>query len=172
MQQYHAALRHRDSVLYFIGALAHWLVLRWEICGETPPDFRYRPSWYTTKVFPGKLSLAQKEIPADTQQSWLVSALEAVAVDSSKAVHAMRQSVARLADMWEVPRDQISIPIPLYLFLFSACSPLLMSWQIQKAGGWEHGAWVISYLARLPRHYIRVVTGFRLAKEIYFLRRS
>jgi hypothetical protein len=35
MQQYHAAC-HRDPVLCPIGALAHWLVLRWEICGETP----------------------------------------------------------------------------------------------------------------------------------------
>jgi len=108
MQHYHAALRHRDPVLCPVGALAHWLVLRWEICGETPPDFRRRPSWYTTKVLPGKLSLAQKEISDDTQRTWLVSALEAVAVDSSKAVHAMRQSVARLADMWEVPADQVS----------------------------------------------------------------
>jgi hypothetical protein len=51
-----AALRHRDPVLCPVGALARWLVLRWEICGETPPDFRRRSSWYTTKVLPGKLS--------------------------------------------------------------------------------------------------------------------
>jgi len=51
--------------------------------------------------------------------------------------------------MWEVPADQI-----------------------QRAGGWEHGAWATSYLARLPRHYIRVVAGFGSAKETYFLRRS
>jgi hypothetical protein len=109
MQHYHAALRHRDPVLCPVGALAHWLVLRWEICGETPPDFRRRSSWYTTKVLPGKLSLAWKEISDDTQRNWIVPALEAVAVDSSKAVHAMRQSVARLADMWEVPADQVAI---------------------------------------------------------------
>jgi hypothetical protein len=43
--------------------------------------------------------MAQKEISDDTQRNWLVPALEAVAVDSSKAVHAVRhQSVARLAD--------------------------------------------------------------------------
>jgi hypothetical protein len=104
-----AALRHRDPVLCPVGALAHWLVPRWEICGETPPDFRRRSSWYTTKVLPGKLSLAWKEISDDTQRNWIVPALEAVAVDSSKAVHAMRQSVARLADMWEVPADQVAI---------------------------------------------------------------
>jgi hypothetical protein len=108
MQHYHAALRHRDPVLCPVGALAHWLVLRWEIYGEAPPDFRHRPSWYTTKLLPGRLSLAQKEISDDTQRNWIVSALEAVAVNSSKAVHAMRQSVARLADMWEVPADQVS----------------------------------------------------------------
>jgi hypothetical protein len=76
-----------------------------EICGETPPDFRRRSSWYTTKMLPGKLSLPRKEISDDTQRNWIVSALEAVAVDSSKAVHVIRQSVARLADRWEVPAD-------------------------------------------------------------------
>jgi hypothetical protein len=109
MQHYHAALRHRDPVLCPVGALAHWLVLRWEICGETPPDFRRRESWYTTKVLPGKLSLAQKEISDDTQRNWILPALEAVAVDSSKVIHAMRQSMARLADMWEVPADQVGV---------------------------------------------------------------
>jgi hypothetical protein len=44
MQQYRAALRHRDSVLCPVGALAHWLILRWEICGEISPDFRRRSS--------------------------------------------------------------------------------------------------------------------------------
>jgi hypothetical protein len=114
MQHYHAALRHRDPVLCPVGALAHWLVLRWEICGETPPDFRRRSSWYNTKVLPGRLSQAQKEISDDTQRNWIVPALEAVAVDSSKAVHAMRQAVARLADMWEVPADQVRTFYPLF----------------------------------------------------------
>ena len=116
MQHYHAALRHRDPILCPVGALAHWLVLRWEICGETPPDFRRRESWYTTKVLPGKLSLAQKEISDDTQRNWILPALEAVAVDSSKVIHAMRQSMARLADMWEMPADQVSI---FFIFLLS-----------------------------------------------------
>jgi hypothetical protein len=56
-------------------------------------------------MLPGKLSLPRKEISDDTQRNWIVSALEAVAVDSSKAVHVIRQSVARLADRWEVPAD-------------------------------------------------------------------
>jgi len=44
MQYYHAALGHRDPTLCPVGALAHWLVLRWEICDEAPPDFRRRSS--------------------------------------------------------------------------------------------------------------------------------
>ena len=73
---------------------------------ETPPDFRRRESWYTTKVLPGRLSQAQKEISDDTQRNWIVQALEAVAVDSSKAVHAIAQSVARLADMGRYRRTR------------------------------------------------------------------
>src|SRR5271154_5008364 len=47
-----------------------------------------------------------------------------------------------------------------------------MSIQMQRADGWEHGEWATSYLARLPRHYMRVVAGFGSAKGTYFLRRS
>jgi hypothetical protein len=72
MQHYHAALRHRDPVLCPVDVLAHWLVLRWEICGETPPDSRRRSYWYTTKVLPGKLSEAWKEILDDTQRNWII----------------------------------------------------------------------------------------------------
>ena len=60
-----------------VNALAHWLVLRWEICGETPPDFRRRSSWYTTKMLPGKLSLSRKEISDDTQRNSLQTNPEA-----------------------------------------------------------------------------------------------
>jgi hypothetical protein len=136
MQHYHAALRHRDPVLCPVGALAQWLVLRWEICGETPPDFRRRPSWYTTKVLPGRLSQAQNEISDDTQRNWIVPASEAVAVNSSKAVHAMRQSVARLADMWEVPADQVNNYHP---YLYPPLSiPLVRGYQeyIQLSGAY------------------------------------
>jgi hypothetical protein len=75
----------------------------------TPPDFRRRESWYIIKVLPGKLSQAQKEISDDTQRNWILPAFEAVAVDSSKVIHAIRQSIARLTDIWEVPADQINI---------------------------------------------------------------
>jgi hypothetical protein len=37
IQYYHATLRYRDPVLYPVGVLAYWLVLRWEIYGETSP---------------------------------------------------------------------------------------------------------------------------------------
>jgi len=63
MQHYHVALRYRDPVLCPVGAVAHWLVLRREIYGETR-----------------KLSLARKEISDDTQRNWIVPALEAIAV--------------------------------------------------------------------------------------------
>jgi len=147
MQQYHAALRHRDPVLCPIGALAHWLVLRWEIYGEAPPDFRRRSSWYTTKMLPGKLSLAQKEISNNTQRSWIISALEAVAVDSSKAVHAMRQSVARLADMWEIPADQVSTLTLFYLLLPFVYDPSLM---FTDSEGRRLGTWSVGNVLPSP----------------------
>jgi hypothetical protein len=65
------------------------------------------------------------------------------------------------------------LPTPFISFSYPPRTiSLLTSLQIQRAGGWEHGAWATSYLARLPRHYMRVVTGFGVAKGTYFLRRS
>ena len=107
-QHYHGALRSRDVVLCPLGALAHWLVLRWDLLLEKRPDFRDRSSWYYTKVISGSLARSKEEISDKTQARWIKQALDAVGVDSSKTVHTMRQSSSRLADMWKVPADQVS----------------------------------------------------------------
>lgn len=41
-----------------------------------------------------------------------------------------------------------------------------------RAGGWERGVWATSYLARLPRLYMRVAAGFGSAAGSYYLKRG
>lgn len=106
---YHSALRSKDPLLCPVGALALWLVLRWDIiAAEKPPDFADRASWYRAKLLPPRFSQPANPLSDVTQRHWLKLALESVGVNTSKAVHTMRQSSARLADMWEVPADQVS----------------------------------------------------------------
>ena len=107
-QHYHDALRSRDVVLCPLDALAHWLVLRWDLLLEKRPNFRDRSSWYFTNVISGSLARSKEGISDKTQARWIKPALDAVGVDSSKTVHIMRQSSSRLADMWEVSADQAS----------------------------------------------------------------
>ena len=108
---YHGALRSRDPLLCPLGALAQWLVLRWDLVAtEKPPNFADRSSWYTTKLLPARFSLPEKELSDATQRAWIAPTLQAVDVDTSAAVHTMRRSSSRLADMWEVPADQVHPP--------------------------------------------------------------
>jgi hypothetical protein len=62
--------------------------------------------------------------------------------------------------------------VSIFHFYSPRTISLLTFLQILRAGEWEHGAWATFYLARLPRHYMRVVAGFGSAKGTYFLRRS
>ena len=94
---------------------------------------------------PGTLASPTKAISPQTQGNWMKGDLKAGDVGSSSILHTMRKSAARLADMREVPSDQI-----------------------MRAGGWENGAWATSYCSRLPRVYMRMIAGF--PKEAGFVR--
>jgi Centromere DNA-binding protein complex CBF3 subunit, domain 2 len=52
---YHGFLRHKNTFLCPVGALARWFLYRWEITRETPPDFRSRESWYQIPLLPKTL---------------------------------------------------------------------------------------------------------------------
>lgn len=108
--QYSGFLRHRDVNLCAVGALAQWLVFRWDMAGEAIPIFSNRSSWYETKLMPATLKNPAKEMSAETQRSWVKRALGDSTIASSKVVHTMRQSGARLSDLNEVPADQVSPP--------------------------------------------------------------
>ena len=73
------------------------------VATEKRPNFGDRPR---------ALSLPEKGLSDATQRTWIAPALQAVGVDTSRAVHTMRRSASRLADMWEVPADQVCPLLP------------------------------------------------------------
>lgn len=101
-------LRHRDVLLCPVAALVQWLVFHWEIAREDVPVFANCSSWYETKLLPGSLKDPKKTISAFTQANWVKRPLGDSLIASSRVVHTMRKSVARLVDLMEVPADQLS----------------------------------------------------------------
>lgn len=87
------------------------MILRFDLLGETHPDFNVRSSWYERKVLPGNVNKPNKAMSDGTQSRWVKEALGVAGIDVSKATHAMRKSAARLADMKEVPAEQVSVSL-------------------------------------------------------------
>lgn len=107
---YFGALRHKEAVLCPVGALAMWFVHRFDFAGEKPPNFADRSSWYLRKVIPGTLREPERQISEGTQLRWITQSFGAAGIDVSKGTHAMRKSAARIADMNDVPAEQVSVP--------------------------------------------------------------
>jgi hypothetical protein len=57
------------------------------------------------RLLPGSLKDPKKTISMFTQANWVKRALGDSLIASSRVVHTMRKSVARLVDLMEVPAD-------------------------------------------------------------------
>src|SRR5712664_2450654 len=109
---YHGYLRHRDVLACPVGALAQWFMYRWDLAGETPPDFRDRASWYGKKLTPASLTKPEVEISHSTQGAWVNRVFALVGIFVSALLHAPRKAVARWVDLQELPWDQVYVPFP------------------------------------------------------------
>ena len=82
------ALRHKDPLLCTMGALAQYLFWRFEVAGESPPDFRTRASWYKNKLLQGKVADEALSYDAQRETTWRI--LAAAEATGSKVTHMMR----------------------------------------------------------------------------------
>lgn len=145
---YTGVLRHRDPVLCPLASLALYLLWRFDVAGEPPPDFHSRKSWYHRRLIPGKQQ-EQNSLSYETQALWVRRAFAEAGIHSSKVTHTMRGASARIADAQGIPEDQI-----------------------RRAGHWERGSMSTAYLARLPREFMRVAAGFSRTAGNYHLHRA
>jgi hypothetical protein len=72
---------------------------RWDLAGETPPDFRDRASWYGKKLTPASLAKPEVEISHSTQGAWVNRVFALVGIFVSVLLHAPRKAAARWADL-------------------------------------------------------------------------
>jgi Centromere DNA-binding protein complex CBF3 subunit, domain 2/Transcriptional activator of glycolytic enzymes len=147
-KDYTGILRHKDPVACPLTSLAFYLFWRFDIDGESLPDFNSRQSWYRRRLIAGKQE-GWNSLSYETQALWIRRAFAEAGIHSSKVTHTMRGSSARIAEAQGISEDQI-----------------------RRAGHWERGSMSTAYLSQLPREWIRTTAGFSATPGNYHLRRA
>jgi hypothetical protein len=130
------ALRSRDPDICLLGALAFYLLLRWDLSPEPFPDFGSPRQWYSTRLIKAAGADPSAGISYNTQRSWVSRAFDYAGVVSAKKTHAGRSSGAKTAELRGVSEAQI-----------------------RRAGRWNPDQMVGCYLDALPRKFMRSIAG-------------
>jgi hypothetical protein len=130
------ALRSRDPEICLLGALAFYLLFRWDLSPEPFPDFGSPQHWYGTRLIKAAGADPSAEISYNTQRSWVCRAFDYAGVVSAKKTHAGRSSGAKTAELRGVSEAQI-----------------------RRAGHWNPNQMVGCYLDALPRKFMRSIAG-------------
>lgn len=130
------ALRSRDPGICLLGALAFYLLFRWDLSPEPFPDFGSPQHWYSTRVIKAAGADPSAGISYNTQRSWVSRAFDYAGVVSAKKTHAGRSSGAKTAELRGVSEAQI-----------------------RRAGRWNPDQMVGCYLDALPRKFMRSIAG-------------
>lgn len=115
---------------------AFYLFYRWQIVGESPPQFRSRPQWYNFHFFKG--SDREKPISYEIQLKWANEVYNAINLSTDKKTHAGRAQGSKQAELEGVEENQI-----------------------RRAGQWNQDALTNCYLTHLPRKFLRSMAGFQ-----------
>ncbi|KAK3898183.1 transcriptional activator of glycolytic enzymes-domain-containing protein, partial [Staphylotrichum tortipilum] len=130
------ALRSRDPGICLLGALAFYLLFRWDLAPEPFPDFGSPPHWYSTRLIKAAGTDPSAGISYNTQRSWVSRAFDYAGVVSAKKTHAGQSSGAKTAELRGVSEAQI-----------------------RRAGRCNPDQMVGYYLDALPRKFMRSIAG-------------
>jgi hypothetical protein len=148
------AMRHRDTHMCAIGALAMYLWYRLDVAGEwseSRPDFTDNKAWFFTKLLVSSRVGSDKEIPLDLKNygNLLASILDGLGVPAHHRVHFGRTVGPLLAEMAE-------------------CDPRWTS----QLGLWAQNQQEEAYSAHLPLPAMRAVSGHRKEMGSAFVARQ
>ena len=128
------ALRNQDPHLCPLGAVAYYLLHRWDLCGEGFSNFQDRERWYNIRLIKGTGSDPTAPISYNTQREWAAKAFRYAGVASAKKTHIGYASGAKMAEIKGVSEEQI------------CC-----------AGRWNTDQMTGCYLNTLPREFMRIM---------------
>lgn len=143
------ALRNRDPMICILGAIAFYLLARWDLSIEPFPDFESRPKWYDIRLIKGIGSDPKKPLSYNSQQDWVVKAFGYAGVSSNKKTHVGRSSGAKTAELKGVSEAQI-----------------------RRAGRWNQEQMIGCYLNSLPRKFMRTMAGHLASMGSFEIRRA
>jgi centromere DNA-binding complex CBF3 subunit-like protein/transcriptional activator of glycolytic enzymes GCR1 len=141
------ALRNRKPLICILGAIAFYLLYRWDLTTEPFPDFESRPKWYDIRLIKGTrgtrtdltaplLTDPTAPLSYNSQRDWIVKAFSYAGIRSTQKTHVGRSSGAKTAELKGVSEMQI-----------------------QRAGRWNPDQMIGCYLNSLPRKFMRRMAG-------------
>jgi hypothetical protein len=89
------ALRHKDPPVCVLGALAFYLLYRWDLTDELFPDFTSRPLWYGIRLIKRTAGDRSEELSYTSQHEWAAKAFQQVGVSTTKITHVGRAAVRK-----------------------------------------------------------------------------
>jgi hypothetical protein len=143
------AFRSRDPDICLIGAVAFYLLFRWDLSPEPFPDFGSPQRWYNTRLIKANGTAPAVGISYNTQRYWVSQAFDYAGVVSAKKTHAGRSSGAKTAELRGVSEAQI-----------------------RRAGRWNADQMVGCYLDALPRKFMRSIAGHPMQMGLFEIPRA
>ena len=145
------ALRNTDPFICPLGALAFYLLYRWDLTEEPFPDFTERSRWYNIRLLLSSRGSNNFTEPLsyNAQHDWVSRAFAMIGLNSTKKTHLFRAIGAKLAELKGVTEEQIS-----------------------RAGRWSHDQMTGCYLTCLPHNFMRRMGGHPDQKGCFEIRRA
>lgn len=143
------ALRSRDPLICVLGAVAFYLLLRWDLTDEPFPSLKSRAQWYDIRLLKSTDAGPTSELAYNSQRDWVIKAFAYAGIRSNKKTHVGRSSGAKTAELKGVSEAQI-----------------------RRAGRWNQEQMIGCYLNSLPRKFMRTMAGHPAQVGGFEIRRS
>ena len=143
------ALRSRDPLICVLGAVAFYLLYRWDLTDEPFPCFKSRAQWYDIRLLKSTEAGPTSALAYNSQRDWVIKAFAYAGIRSNKKTHVGRSSGAKTAELKGVSKAQI-----------------------RRAGRWNQEQMVGCYLNSLPRKFMRIMAGHPAQMGGFEIRRS
>jgi len=143
------ALRSRDPLICVLGAVAFYLLLRWDLTDEPFPSLKSRAQWYDIRLLKSTEAGPSSEFAYNSQRDWVVKAFAYAGIQSNKKTYIGRSSGAKMAELKGVSEAQI-----------------------RRAGRWNQEQMVGCYLNSLPWKFMRTMAGHPAQIGGFEIRRS
>jgi hypothetical protein len=131
------ALWSCDPVICVLGAVAFYLLLRWDLTNEPFLDFGSRARWYDVRLLKSTDASPTSIFAYNSQRDWVIKAFAYAGIQSNKKTYVGRSSGVKTAELKGISEAQI-----------------------RRVGRWNQEQMIGCYLNSLPRKFICTMAGY------------